>query len=314
MNKSKAVEPSTSTIIYEDPEYLSFPAIIRAGNRLVAIFRRAKGNPLDYDAQILKIYSDNDGATWSDAEVWIDEPDEDSRNCGGAVLADGTAHFVYDMHGGGGSWRRPFVRFTKDGKTWSDPIWLNANIPGKGEEQCTSVGNHGVDWGDGKIYFPHFAGRSVILDPQTGRQEQTWTIPRTEPQIAKNKRGEFICFAKGGPVDVSRDYGKTWIAIGQLSTISQPDLIQLKDGRLLFCYSGKVRQDEWLMVSEDGYDIDSAGKVKIFEGTFDGRIDSRGKAMALEHGDEILTILYEAASENRGPSNIYLIRTPKDSL
>ena len=218
------------------------------------------------------------------------------------------------MHGGNGAWRRTFVRFTEDGINWSDPIRLNADIPGQGDEQITSVGNHGIEWEEGKIYFPHFAGKSVIFDPEKGSQEQTWTVPRTEPQVEKNKRGELVSFGKGGPVDISKDGGKTWIALGQLHTISQPDLIKLNDGRLLFCYSGKIREDEWLLLSEDGYDINESKPVKMFQGTSDGRVDSRGKAMAIEKDEEILTVLYETASNNRGLSKIYLVRTPINSL
>jgi hypothetical protein len=314
MSTSKAIEPSVATVIYETEHYLSFPAIISAGGRLVAIFRQAAGNPLDFDSRLLITHSDDDGQSWSPAETWVDLPDVDSRNCGGAVLDDGEAHFVYDLHGGGGAWRRPYVQFTRDGRQWSEPIRLQADLPGRGDEQLTSVGNHGVRWFDGRIYFPHFMGKSVLLDRQTGRQEQTHTVPRIEPQVEINCRGELVSFAKGGPVDISPDRGVSWLAETQLLTISQPDLITLRDGRLLFCYSGKVRQDEWLILSEDGRDLQTARKVKIFEGTADDRIDSRGKAMALEHGEEILTILYEAASASRGPSRIYLVRTPKAGL
>ena len=181
-------------------------------------------------------------------------------------------------------------------------------------EKLKAEPNLGIELEEVKIYFPHFSGNSVILDTETGYQEQTWTVPRTEPQVEKNKRGQLISFGKGGPVDVSKDGGKTWTALGQLNTISQPDLIKINDGRLLFCYSGKNREDEWLLLSEDGYDINESEPVKIFQGIPDGRIDSRGKAMAIEKDGEILTVLYEAASENRGLSRIYLVRTSINSL
>ena len=59
--------------------------------------------------------------------------------------------------------------------------------------------------------------------------------------------------------------------------------------------------------------LETARQVKIFDGTDDGVLDSRGKAMALEHGDEILTVLYEACGP-RGNSRIYFVRTPMNSL
>lgn len=307
-----AVPPSTCSVIYEAPTYLSFPAIARAGERLVVVFRTGKGNPLDFDSRILITASDDDGRTWSGPEVWVDVPDCDSRNCGGNTLADGTAHFVYDLHLRDG-WRRPYVTFTTDGASWSSPVWLNANVPGKGEDQRTSVTNQGIEWDDGRLYFPCFRGNSVLFDSRTGAQEQRPTVPRHEPAIAWNGPGELVAFSKGGGVDISSDHGKTWVAAGDLNSISQPDLVQLRDGRLLFCFSGKMRLDEWLVVSEDGHDVYDLEPVRIFDGTPDGELDSRGKAMCIEHGEEILTVLYEACGP-RGNSRIYLVRTPKGAL
>ena len=308
-----AVAPSSCSVIHEDDTYLSFPAIARVGERLVAIFRSGQGNPLDFDARILITHSDDRGVTWSDPEVWVDLPGIDSRNCGGATLADGTAHFVFDLHSQQG-WRRPYVRFSTDGRGWSEPVWLNANAPGGPEAQLTSIANQGLDWDEGRIYFPCFMGRSVLLDPKTGAQTQAPGVPRCEPAIAFNKRGELVACSKGGPVDISADRGRTWTAAGYLMTISQPDLIRLEDGRLLFCTSGKMRQDEWLLLSEDGHGVRHEAPMKIYEGTPDGRLDSRGKAMCIECDDEILTVLYEAGAPERGPSRIHLVRTPKDAL
>ena len=56
-----------------------------------------------------------------------------------------------------------------------------------------------------------------------------------------------------------------------------------------------------------------ARHVRIFEGSAGCPIDGRGKAMALEHGDEILTVLYEADAPG-GPSRVILVRTPKSAL
>ena len=117
---SHAVSPSRSQIIFEHKRYLSFPAIAAAEGRIFVIFRTAEGNPLDLDAKILMIHSDDGGDTWSGAETWIDEPGIDSRNCGGGTLEDGTPHFVYDMHGGGGAWRRTFFRTADERGEWSE--------------------------------------------------------------------------------------------------------------------------------------------------------------------------------------------------
>ena len=62
----------------------------------------------------------------------------------------------------------------------------------------------------------------------------------------------------------------------------------------------------------DGNAIDGNARILICHSD-DGVLDSRGKAMALEHGDEILTVLYEACGR-RGSSRIYLVRTPINSL
>ena len=123
----------------------------------------------------------------------------------------------------------------------------------------------------------------------------------------------MFAFSKGGVVDVSRDGGHTWIGVNQLDCVSQPDLLQLRDGRLLFCYSDKRRSNECMQISDDGYDLHDSRSIMIFRGTPDLRLDSRGKAQCLEHGDEILTILYEAAGD-RGPGRLYLVRTPVAAL
>ena len=310
---SVAVEPSVSNVIFEHEEYLSFPAIASAGGRLIVIFRMAKGNPLDFNAKILITYSDDGGQSWSDPETWIDEPGVDSRNCGGGTLRDGTAHFVYDMHGGEGAWRRTFFRTSSDGIHWSAPVRLMADLPEGPKEQITAVGNRAIEWDSDTLYFPHFKGASVLANRKDGTQRQIETIPRIETTVAWNRRGELVAFSKGGPVDISPDRGKTWYAVAQLSTISQPDLVQLSDGRLLFCYSGKCREDEYLLLSEDGHNVQNEKETKIFKGTPDGRIDSRGKAQALEYGEYVVTVLYEACGP-RGKSRIYLVKTPKAAL
>ena len=309
----EAVAPSTATVIHEDPRYLSFPAIARAGERLVVVFRVAAGNPLDGDARIVICYSDDDGLTWSPPQVWVDEADVDSRNCGGGPLPDGSAHFVYDMHHAEHGWRRTFYRTCDDGVNWSAPVRLQADIPGAGENQSTSICNRGIGWDEHTLYFPHFYGNSVLVDTATGEQRQTHRLPLWEPTVARDRNGDLVMFSHSSIVCISNDEGESWRAVTEIAGVSQPDLVALSDGRLLFCWSGKKRLDEWLAIAEDGHGLDAARQVKIFDGTSDGELDSRGKAMALEHGDEILTVLYEACGP-RGDSRIYLVRTPGAAL
>ena len=151
----EAVAPSTSTVVYEDERYLSFPAIACAG-----------------DARILICHSDDDGLSWSTPDVWVDEPDTDSRNCGGGPLPGGLAHFVYDMHYATADWRHTFYRTSEDGVSWSEPIRSHADVPGGGDNQRTSIGNHGIAWDDRTLYFPHFYGNSVLVDTVTGQHDR----------------------------------------------------------------------------------------------------------------------------------------------
>jgi len=309
----RPIPPSTASVIVGGDGYLSFPAVARAGGRLAVIFRTAAGNPLDYDARILITHSDDDGATWSSPAVWVDAPDCDSRNCGGGTLSDGTAHFVYDLHHRDG-WRRPFVRFSDDGRCWTEPLHLDAHRPGAGEVQVTSVANRAVEWPDADtLYFPCFRGASVLLDRRRGVQSQRPRVPRHEPAVARNRRGELVAFSKGGVIDVSADDGRSWVAAADVDCISQPDLLTLHDGSLLLCYSGKMRRDEWLLRCDDGHDVyeQAPSALKVFEGDPACELDARGKAMALQHHEEILTVLYEAAA---GVGRIYLVRTPTAAL
>lgn len=307
-----AVAPSTHKIVFEDDAYLSFPAIVAAGGRLTVIFRVAQGNPLDYDSRIMITHSTDGGETWDTPAVWIEEPDCDSRNCGGNMLDNGRAHFVYDLHHREG-WRRPYVRFSDDALNWSEPVFLNANDPAGPPNQITSIVNQGIRWDADHIYFPIFRGLSVLYNERDGSQEQMPMVPRHEPAIALNNKGELVAFSKGGHIDISYDRGHTWMAASDVGSISQPDLIQLADGRVLLCYSGPKRMDEWLLLSEDGHDIYARTPLKIFEGEYCGELDSRGKAMCIESGGDILSVLYESNAP-RGKSRIYLVRTPKAAL
>lgn len=307
-----AIEPSSHSVVFEHPRYLSFPAIASVGERLIVIFRMGTGNPLDFDSKILITHSDDNGHSWSPPETWVEEPEQDSRNCGGNTFADGVAHFVYDMHHRCG-WRRPYVRFSDDGLAWSEPVRLDANIPGRGEVQVTSIVNQGLEWDADNIYFPCFRGNSVLYNRRTGAARQMPMVPRHEPAIAFNRQRQLVAFSKGGHIDISSDQGCTWVAAADVDTICQPDLIQLADGRLLLSFSGKARLDEWLLLSEDGHDVYDCKPEKIFEGTPDGELDSRGKAMSIEVGAEILTVLYEACGP-RGNSRIYLVRTPTAAI
>ena len=63
----------------------------------------------------------------------------------------------------------------------------------------------------------------------------------------------------------------------QQSSIGQPDLLRLREGRLLFCYSDSMRKDEYMIVAEDGYDLHRDAGKKIFSGTAHSVIDSRGR-------------------------------------
>ena len=139
----EAIPPSAATVIAEDKAYLSFPAIARAGNRLVVIFRQGKGNPTDLDARILWIYSEDNGRTWSDPEVWVDMPSGDCRNCGGGTLSDGIASFVYDVdYEDNIRGRQTFFRETIDGITWDESVRLHADWP---DYKHTSVVNRAVE-------------------------------------------------------------------------------------------------------------------------------------------------------------------------
>ena len=310
---SQAVAPSTTMVVHEDDRYLSFPAIVRVDKRLFIIFRAAWANELDLDATILICVSDDDGRTWSQPKTWVKIPGGDSRNCGGGQIGTDQAHFVYDVDYGETGGRHTFYRTIDGGGDWLAPIRLRADRAG---DDRTSIGNRGIIWDEQgqTLFFPHFAGNSVVVDRASGRQTQTHRLPRLECTVAWNRRGDLIMFGLGGSVDVSRDRGRTWTVLGHIYTISQPDLLQLADRRLLLCYSDQKRVNEYLLVLEDGHDMgsDPIG-VKIFEGTFDGVLNSRGKAMSLEHGDQMLTVLYEACGP-RGPSRIYLVWTPRSCL
>ena len=309
----QTVPPSKSTVIVQEQAYLSFPAIASIRDRLMVIFRKAKGTKLDFNASILWVYSDDDGQSWSEPEPWFDQEGGDCRNCGGGTLQDGTAVFVFDIHGGEGAWRRTFFKQSTDGKTWSDPIRLRAENNG---QTTVSVGNRALDWDDEHLYFPHFqnCGHSVLYHRPTGEQTAIPTVPRVEPTVVWNKNRELIAFSKGGVIDVSTDEGKTWMAVSQVDSVSQPDLITLDDGQLLFCYSGGKRANEFLLLSKTGRDIAEHQARMIFCAEPPKVLTDRGKAQCLQWHDEILTVLYESSETAGSTGQIHLVRTPCSAL
>ena len=310
----EAIPPSAATVIAEDKAYLSFPAIARAGNRLVVIFRQGKGNPTDLDARILWIYSEDNGRTWSDPEVWVDMPSGDCRNCGGGTLSDGIASFVYDVdYEDNIRGRQTFFRETIDGITWDESVRLHADWP---DYKHTSVVNRAVELDKDRLCFFHFHCDSVIVDRRTGAQTRRPMVPRQEPGIAMNRSRELVSYCKGGDIDISSDEGRTWWAAGRLTCISQPDLIQLADGHLLFASDGYMRECQWLLLSADGRDTYERRQklTHIFRGSIDGDLTNRGKIQCHQEGDEILSVVYEAFGNTRTTSRVYLIRTPIASL
>jgi len=131
-----------------------------------------------------------------------------------------------------------------------------------------------------------------------------------------NRNGELVSYCKGGAIDISSDGGRTWWAAGRITCITQPDLIQLADGRLLFAWDGGLRTSEWLLLSEDGGDTYRRRDkpTHIFKGDTDGELTNRGKIQCHQEGDEILSVVYEAFGNTRTTSRIYLVRTPLSSL
>jgi photosystem II stability/assembly factor-like uncharacterized protein len=256
--------------------------------RLIEPGRRAEwlkeGWPLDFAAptggRSMIVRSKDGGRTWSKPQTLIDLPLDDSP-CGFVRCPDGTlvctinvqaswygftaapAEFKKDI--GGLNSQQCAIRSTDDGRTWSEPIWLESPgnfyqrshvqpivLPGGAILWPTYFANQSSDQLHGAIHRSDDSGRTwqvVSTLSRTGSASDVASASSAnidEPAIARLPDGRlFLITRPDAGYFFSDDHGRTWKYAGRLVTrgkFKAPRLFVLKDGTIVcVCTYGNLQ-------------------------------------------------------------------------
>lgn len=294
----------------------------------------ASGWPVEFEAptggRSMASRSTDGGKTWSKPEVVIDLPLDDGPSTL-FTCRDGTILYFVNVQAswygfdkapkqfekdiGGLNTKQCLLRSTDNGKTWSEPIWIDG--PGSHYER-----NHGhpIQLADGGILWPTYCAgnKSGARDPLFGAihrsddSGKTWRViseihrkdPKNnldEPALAQLKDGRLILVTRlDGGVLYSEDKGRTWTEPGYRVTtlpgkFKAPQMFVLKDGTVVVLATvGTLRA--WI----------STDNGKTWSADFHLDPTSYGYPAALLNEDESIIIAY--CESGRAPSRIYVMK------
>jgi len=171
--RGAAAEPAANiksrpdVIVYRGG-YPGWPWVTRIGpQRLMCVFRDDSVHDFSPTGRVLWTASEDDGRTWTPAQVVCDEPDVDDRNAAVAALPDGTLMVCYNTYtkqrvsrslvtlsrDRGATWSRPTLIADLDARTRAAPLPLASGeilipfyrAPGNGSLAALS-GDGGKQW------------------------------------------------------------------------------------------------------------------------------------------------------------------------
>lgn len=221
---SFAAEPaavkSRPDVILHRGGYPGWPWVARAGQgRLVCAFRDDSVHGFSPTGKVLFTASDDDGKTWTKAQVVVDEPGVDDRNAAIVQIPDGRLMVCYNTYtsdnisrcmvacsqDGGKTWGRPTMMADLDARTRAAPLVLASGeiltpiykAPGNGAIAAVS-GDGGKTWHLSTVPdLPGFLGDEwSVLEVERGRVVG----------ILRNSGASDGYFWK----TESRDGGRTW--------------------------------------------------------------------------------------------------------
>ena len=288
---------------------------------------RKEGWPLDFKAptggRCMATFSSDNGKTWSKPQTIVDLPMDDSPY-GLLLCKDGTLlcfisvqaswygfpkappQFQRDINGL--NTQQCVVRSTDDGKTWSEPIWLES--PGdfyeRSHAQPILLPDGGILW---PTYFKE-AGREFLSGAlhRSDDNGKTWGLVSTirregkgvdEPAVIRLNDGRLflVCRLDGGRF-YSEDNGVNWTETGHLVSegkFKAPRLFLLKDGTIVCVATYRTL---CVFLGKDG--------GKSWSGPIPLDPSSYGYPGGIKLEDESFLVSY--CSSGRAPNKVYVVR------
>ena len=287
----------------------------------------ADGWPLDFPAptggRSMMTRSTDNGKTWSRSRTVVDVPLDDGAY-GLLRCPDGTLlcfsnvqaswygfpkappQFQRDINGL--NTQQCVVRSTDDGKTWSEPIWLES--PGdfyeRSHAQPILLPDGGILW---PTYFKE-AGREFLSGAlhRSDDNGKTWGLVSTirregkgvdEPAVIRLNDGRLflVCRLDGGRF-YSEDNGVNWTETGHLVSegkFKAPRLFLLKDGTIVCVATYRTL---CVFLGKDG--------GKSWSGPIPLDPSSYGYPGGIKLEDESFLVSY--CSSGRAPNKVYVVR------
>lgn len=219
-DEPKKPKSRPDVVIYQG-EYPGWPWVSGGKDgELYCVFR--EGTAHDYSASgkcMLATSSDN-GKTWSDATVIVDQPMIDDRNVAIARLPDGDLLATYNSYTAAKESQAMSVRSTDGGRTWSSPALLG--------EPNTRTKSAVVVLKSGRLLLPYYIapgnGALAAWSKDNGRSWTTVRVPDTEGfvgdewDVLEVEPGRLVGIIRNSHartdgtfwMSESRDEGQTW--------------------------------------------------------------------------------------------------------
>lgn len=280
-NRAAMVAPTVDYAVVADGRNNMYGGLVRDGNRLFCVYRQDSYLWGGWRGRAFGRYSDDDGVTWSEAElIWNPGGGYGIQEIKVMLLADGTyllsgshehansgftlvASQVFVIRGQPGDWEKPMLVHGAEGSIFA----------------CNS--GTGIQLASGKILLPiyydalsggGFSGpnsRAGVISSTDGGK--TWgglveIIRGDEMTLILNPDTTVDAFVRGSEADGnerryrSSDGGLTWSA-GIISSTSieaysacQPDICRTNAGnyRRVYRYGGGLSSQTWHAYSTDG--------------------------------------------------------------
>jgi heat shock protein HslJ len=235
------------TRIWDKAPHNAFTDLLRAKDRWWCVFREGQGHVSPDGA--IRVLTSSDGESWEPAAL-VSSPDSDLRDPKIVVAPDGRLMLIGAAYGGhaGKKVHRSFVRFSDDGRNWSEPT----NVVDPDYWLWRVTWHIGTAYGVG---YDCVTGQETRLYRSTNGKEWETLVERLNSEGQPNEtsllflqEGTCLCLlrrdAGNGLLGESQPpYSEwTWKDLG--TRIGGPHMLQLPDGRFVAAvrlYDGDVR-------------------------------------------------------------------------
>lgn len=224
-------------VITNNSKHFAFPDIAKLENGKIMLVYRLGSGHAEKGGAIMAHYS-NDGISWTDPEILIDDSSIDDRDPSIAVLSSGKVAVNWFQYNYPADYEEPWIHhilFSKsgsDGMSFEDPVQvdpglysyteaseLNENgiwVDNDGNEIKSYACSSSVVENEGKIIIPGYGGNSLNFK-----------------SMSKTPKGPIVFF-------VSEDNGQTWTM--EEVKAKAPENTWLQEPALL-----KVNENKWIL-------------------------------------------------------------------